>query len=484
MKRWIRRLVAAIAVPAAGAAIWIEADRLGYDAQPFLADLSALEDSTAAGYANLEWQVHQGVVNPVALHQRTDSLIRAARSSGEARAALVSFGQAFKDGHYHLRRPPSALLQRITSTFTGQRSDAPESTVSASSGCKSLGYRAERSSSLLRKHAAYREVTTPNDDFEGGVIVQGDRHIGVVRIGSFGIHGFRNACEAAWPSATKADSNGVCASRCQTALYYAVSDSILSALRHTITAVTRAGATQMLVDLSGNGGGTDWVTPAARQFTAAKLSGHVAGAIRHPHYHQRMTDAVEDLRNDIATTTDTVWRRTLSDALARAELQLTDIRTPCDRRTVWRNGIASLTCSQLATRTYTTGLLDYLPTSVYGLAGAKTVFSPARFRYAEGVWNGPLTILVDRHTASASEDFVVALKDHGVARVIGEKTYGAGCGYTDGGIGFQLAHSRLRVSMPDCARIRRSGQNEVSGVEVDVAVALDADAVVRTLVKM
>lgn len=483
MKRWIRRAIAAVVVPAASAAVWFEVDRLGYDPQPFLADLSALEDSTAAGYANLEWQVQQGVVNPVVLHERTDSLIRAARSSGEARAALVAFGKAFKDGHYHLRRPTPAIVQRISRAFTGERNDAPKSGVTASKGCAALGYRRDRAGTLLSKHASYRAVTTENDAFEGGVLSEGGQQIGVVRIGSFGTHGFRDACEAAWPSAAKSDSNGVCGSRCQRALYFAVSDSILAALRQTIASVSRAGAKSMVVDLTGNGGGTDWVTPAARQFTSVKLSGHSAGAIRHPHYHARMVDAIAELRREIATTTDTIWRTTLGDALARAELELADMRTPCDRRGIWRNGLASISCSQLAMRTYTTGLVEYLPPSAHGQPAAATVFGPARFRYVEGVWSGPLTILVDHNTASASEDFVVALKDHGAARVIGEKTYGAGCGYTNGGIGFLLPNSQLRVAMPDCARIRKNGQNEVSGVDVDVAVKLEADSVVRALIK-
>ncbi|MEQ1690043.1 MAG: S41 family peptidase [Gemmatimonas sp.] len=123
---------------------------------------------------------------------------------------------------------------------------------------------------------------------------------------------------------------------------------------------------------------------------------------------------------------------------------------------------------------YTTGFLEYLPPGAHGLPSAGVAFGPARYHYDEGTWSGPLVLLVDRHTASASEDFMVALKDQGAARVIGERTYGAGCGYTDGGIGFVLAHSELLVTMPDCARIRLNGKNEVSGIEVDLEVKRDA----------
>ena len=58
----------------------------------------------------------------------------------------------------------------------------------------------------------------------------------------------------------------------------------------------------------------------------------------------------------------------------------------------------------------------------------------------------------------------------GAAKVVGERTYGAGCGYTNGGLPVRLAHSGLEAVMPDCARMRADGTNEVTGVDPDVAV--------------
>jgi hypothetical protein len=57
--------------------------------------------------------------------------------------------------------------------------------------------------------------------------------------------------------------------------------------------------------------------------------------------------------------------------------------------------------------------------------------------------------------------------------VIGERTYGAGCGYTDGGIRHVLPHTGLDVRLPDCVRARADGMNEVEGVTPDVPIAWD-----------
>ena len=89
----MRRLFLFLLIAAAG---WYAWTRLRpYYPAPWLADLAQLERATASSYANLDWMVERGVVNPADLHRRTDSLIRHAGSDREARAALREFGRAF-----------------------------------------------------------------------------------------------------------------------------------------------------------------------------------------------------------------------------------------------------------------------------------------------------------------------------------------------------------------------------------------------------
>jgi C-terminal processing protease CtpA/Prc len=92
-----------------------------------------------------------------------------------------------------------------------------------------------------------------------------------------------------------------------------------------------------------------------------------------------------------------------------------------------------------------------------------------------GPWDGPLLVLADRDTGSASEDFVAWLRINGIARVLGEPTAGAGCGYVNGGARSQFRASRFDVRMPNCARFLPDGRNEIEGIPPDVALPMSAE---------
>lgn len=470
-------------------AAWRDSPR-PFDAAPFLADLQALEDSIARGYANLEWQVAQGVVDPVWLHRRTDSLLRHASGEREARAALVAFGAAFRDGHLSVTAPPSILLSRVQAMGSSRSDTPPEVADGGSQGCRALGYSGERSTSPLARHPRYRALGRTDAPFRTGLLETPRGSIGVIRIGALGYDRFVAQCEAAWPEAALLDSAGRCATACTRALSLHVSNALLAEVRSAIGWVRDAGATALVVDLTGNGGGTSWTAAVARQFSARPLRAHGVGVVRHPHHERQFAErqkALVRLRDSLARSgtarADMAWRAQVDTAIARTEQLLAMTRQPCDRRAYFTSGASAVACTQLTSGSFTSGVLDYLPPPLHERAGAAMLFGPAAFRYTEGVWRGPLCLLVDRRTASASEEFVVLLKDEGGATVLGQRTYGAGCGYTNGGIGFTLPNSGLRVRMPDCARIRRSGRNEVSGIEVDVAVPIEADAVVASVVR-
>ena len=95
----------------------------------------------------------------------------------------------------------------------------------------------------------------------------------------------------------------------------------------------------------------------------------------------------------------------------------------------------------------------------------------------EIVYDGPLLVLVNRQTASASEILAAALQDYGRALVVGDsKTHGKGTVQTladlrDG----QPAFGKLKITTASFYRIS-GGSTQVKGVESDIAMPSSLDA--------
>jgi C-terminal processing protease CtpA/Prc len=130
----------------------------------------------------------------------------------------------------------------------------------------------------------------------------------------------------------------------------------------------------------------------------------------------------------------------------------------------------------LATAGYSTGLVGSASSGAFaGKAWGVHVFSPAQYPYHDGVWTGPLIVLVDQETWSAAEEFAAVLQDNKAAVILGARTGGAGCGHTNGGTPTTLKNSGAVLELPDCVRFRADGSNEVRGIIPDEVVALRAD---------
>jgi carboxyl-terminal processing protease len=88
------------------------------------------------------------------------------------------------------------------------------------------------------------------------------------------------------------------------------------------------------------------------------------------------------------------------------------------------------------------------------------------------VYTGPLAVLVDRNSASASEIFAGAMQDYGRGLIIGEPTFGKGTVQTLIDLNRYVTGSdedlgRLRVTMAEFFRIS-GGSTQLKGVEPDI----------------
>jgi len=439
MIRALAFLIALLAVPAA-------AGEPAFDPKPWLQDLDQVHDALGAKYANLEWAVFEREADLPKLFAETRARIEHAADEAEARAAFDRFARRLGDEHvgFTWAKPPSPA--------------SPDR-------CKALGYDARsRAEPLAANIAGYQPLATPGSEtFPAGLVGQ---HVGVLQIGVFMPQGYPALCEAAL-RALAIPADGPCDGACNDRVDDWVADRQTRDVMEQIRALRKAGATTLLVDIAGNGGGTEWAEAVARMLTPMRLKSEEMDFMRGEHWARHFAEDVKSLRlfAENSTGTDRALLLRLAD---EAEAKHAEALKPCDAALLWRGEHPP--CRWLGKGFYGTGpLASADPAALRGKPWAKDVFSPMQYPYEEGIWRGPLIVLVDRNVGSAATEFTAVLQDNRAAIVIGEPT-GGGCGRTDGGTPTLLVNSKARFNVPDCARLRADGSNEVMGMRPDMQV--------------
>lgn len=392
MSRFLRRTLLVLVGLVLAVAVL---DVATYDAHAWQADYGRLKRDMAQGYANLDWVATHRRLDLAALDRRTTADLDGAHSHVRAFLALRRFTRAFADPHLRIvprqrgaggQPAPAGGASSVPAVAPAIPADADPP---AGEDCAAAGY--EEGDHAFRfpfdQVRGWQPMGT--GDFSTGLI--GD--LGVLRIAQFDEDRYAAACQQVFRPGIGAR-----------ALRLAVREVQQRKLVEAIRDLRAGGARRLLVDVSGNGGGTEWVTEV------------------------------------IALLSDR--------SLSRAEPQ--QVAPACDRAVVWSGAAA--------------------PCAVLAPAGERAILQ------GTGVWSGPVLILADRGTGSASEDFVAWLQQNKVARVLGETTAGAGCGYVNGGTRTPLHASPFDVRMPNCARFLDDGTNEIEGIAPDVPLPMRADA--------
>ena len=402
MRTFVRRsLIALLALPALALA-W---DVATYDPRPWLADQDRLARDMAQGYANLDWIAAHRRLDLPRLDRETRARLAGAHSRIRAFLAVRDFVHAFGDPHLKLQwgerpivaRPPApAVAQAAASAATAATAATVASATTApavdedppaGADCAAAGYEDDDHAFRFPFERIRRWQALGGEAFPIGRI--GD--VGVLRIAQLGEERYAAAC-------TEAFAPGIG----RRALQLKTRERLQARLRAALAGLRAAGARRLLVDVSGNGGGSEWVTEVIALLTDRKLT--------------------------------------------RAEPSL--VAPACDRAAVWRGPA---------------------PCPVFSGAPGRATLQGV------GAWTGPVLVLADRGTASASEDLVAWLQQNKVASILGERTMGAGCGYVDGGTRTRLRASHFDVLMPNCARFLDDGTNEIEGLAPDIALAMHAD---------
>jgi len=384
MTRFLRRaailLLSAVLLVAVG-------DVATYDADAWTADLDRVEADMAQGYANLDWIASQRGLDLVRLDRETRARLAGAHSRVRAFFALRDFLHAFRDPHLRLTwgERPIQDETAVASADTASASQADPEPVEPPAGadCSAAGYEEGEHAFVFPFAQLPGWRALGGKDFPIGVA--GDA--GVLRIAQLGEDHYIAACTAVFKPGVGAYE-----------LKLLVREHQQAQLRAALAALRKAGARRLLIDVSGNGGGSEWVSEVIALMSPKPMSRVAA----------RQVDAA------------------------------------CDRRGLWRG--QAVACS------------------VFGAEGERDSIQ------GSGEWSGPVLVLANRNTASAAEDLVAWLQQNRIARVIGERTLGAGCGYVNGGTRTQLRASHFDVRMSNCARYLENGVNEIEGIAPDIAI--------------
>lgn len=418
-----------------------------WDTAPWLADLKQIRAAVDRDYPNRDWLTGTREVNLDAMFDRTAADIRAGSSDADARHALDALIRRFRDGHVELRWPEAA----------GGDTPAPQPPpATAAAFCAARGYDAGQvTAGTAAAMPGYRPIDS-GSPLAAGVVESAGTKIGVIRIGVFDPHGYPALCEQAVAN-TRIVPAKPCDAACEDALITEAYALMTRGLTTGIERLRAAGATVLMIDLTRNGGGSEWGEAAARIVSPVPLRSAPVMVMPAEHWVVSWRKLAESLRKEAATAGATD-RAVLLDLAVRADKTAEGL-APC----------TGSDCKRLVQAGYGSGLLPELKAGSFDdKPWGPQVFSAAQFPYRDSVWRGPLIVLVDDETWSAAEQFSAILQDNGAAVIMGTRTGGAGCGHLDGDTPVTLPHSKASLHLPNCARLRKDHSNEVNGVVPDV----------------
>jgi hypothetical protein len=426
-----------------------------FDPQPWLEDWGQVEQAIQTKYANLEWAVFDRGLDLKRMFADTRRRVQAARNDGEARAAFDRFARKLNDGHVVFDWPSAGRT-------------APAGPPAPPDRCADLGYRSDILGPPLAALApGYRPLAdAPAVEFPLGLIDSGGKRVGVLKIGLFSGGGSPALCEMALKALSIAPT-APCDDACRDRVDAWTANRMTEDLASSLEALRNAGAEVLLVDVAGNGGGSQWAEAAARMLSPRRLVSERGGFVRGEHWIKRFTEDAAELREAAANETGRD-RAMLLELVGKMDAMRAEAATPCDASPMLQGQRPA--CAWLGKGYYGTGVLGSAdPARLKGKPWATTVFSPMEFPYREGVWRDPVIVLVDQDSASATAQFAAVLQDNRAAVIMGAPSDG-GCGHTDGGTPTTLEHSKGVLEVPDCVRLRADGSNEVRGIQPDVLV--------------
>lgn len=473
-------LVLSVTGPAAGGPT-----KARFDPSAWQADFRALKAALEQRYGHLAWFASpEGGVDLPALERETARALGRARDDSAAAAAIRGFVAGFRDGHMTpvAVPPPSAGAAAVP---VPPEPPPPEAAPDARTACAAWGYAPMSRTPFTLPFEGLPQVTLLSDGiyepFRTALVEVAGVRLAVLRIPRFRASQYPALCEGVW-AAIRA--------RGRTPTREAVSAEVDAAWLRTLAERLRRaadlGAAALLIDVGDNGGGNDLGDWAVRLFTAAPVRSAPMLMVRGPVSVPYFDVQLEALNTALQAHPNVpeASRAALEAARAGFERRKREaLTTACDMSWVWRarRPWGTSPCTQLLDGGFASGALDYAEPGALDPAVAPALYWASAADALRGAWTRPTYVLTDPSTGSAAEAFVALMRDRGVAKTIGRRTRGLGCGFVDFDEPFVLPHSRLAFRIPNCARLRGDGTDEVAGIAPDLPMAAEPGESPRAL---
>jgi len=431
-------------------------------------------------YSHLAWfGSPQGGVDLPALDRATNSALERAHSNAEASAAITAFVAAFHDGHFAQTAPPGSSSRASTEPPIVER--APD----ARTGCAAFGFApiTRLAFSLpFESLTGFRLVSDGlTSAFRAGVIELDGRRIGILRIPRFRTAEFPGVCEGTWASLS---ARGIEPTR--SAVLEVVNAEWLRTLAARLRELRDQRIVALVVDVGGNGGGNDLGDWAVRLFTREPVRSAPlllsASPVAIPYFDEQLADLQRALDSGVQLPAFT--RDALKNAIdAFSQFKLEAKAPQCDMSWVWREQRAwnTSSCTRLIASGFASGALDYVEPGSIATPAARTLYWPTIADSLRGAWTGPSYVLTDANTGSAAEMFAALMRDRGIAKTIGTRTFGLGCGFMSYDVPIVLPHAGRAFRIPNCVRLRSDGTDEVAGIAPDLPTPAQPGESTRSL---
>jgi hypothetical protein len=282
MRVWKAAAVALLLITSPGAA-----QPPAFDPQPWIEDLAELRIALETKYANLEWLRSEREVDLPSLFDRAAPLLRDAGSEAEAVRLFNRIIQRIGDGHVEIRWPrPTAP------TPTGSTAAPAAPTVEGF--CGSIGYDFNPPSPGIAPAVQGYAALDGSNVFPSGSTTIGNARAGLLRIHKFDPH-IGSLC-ARVLAELRIAIDRPCDSECEDKILTHAYRSLTLGLEDQLTRLKASGAEILIVDITGNGGGSEWVEAAARMLTPRTLTSARTGFVRGAHWVGNWTRTRDKLR--------------------------------------------------------------------------------------------------------------------------------------------------------------------------------------------